>query len=170
MLCDRCRERQASVHITQIVNNKRLELNLCEACYQKEAGKFNFLVQHDLNFQDLLAGLLQFQAHEEKAEAGKGGQCGNCGLTYDEFGKVGQFGCGECYKHFAADLEPILRRIHGNTVHVGKVPKRTGGQVRVRKEIEDLKARLQEAVAREAYEEAAKLRDEIHGRERELKG
>ena len=37
-----------------------------------------------------------------------------------------------------------------------------------RKELEALKTRLQDAIQREAYEEAAKLRDEIRRREREL--
>ena len=49
-----------------------------------------------------------------------------------------------------------------------KVPRRIGGLVRVRKDIATLKQRLQDAVAREAYEEAARLRDEIKKREQEL--
>lgn len=168
MLCEHCRERQANVHITQLVNDKRLELNLCETCYQKEAGKFNLLVQPDFNFHNLLAGFLQPGAEEAKPAPAPGGACGSCGLTYSDFGKVGQLGCSECYEQFAANLEPVLRRIHGNTAHAGKVPHRTGGLVLVRKEIATLKTRLQEAIAREAYEEAAQLRDEIHHREKEL--
>jgi len=168
MLCDHCRERQANVHITQVVNNKRIELNLCEVCYQKEAGKFNLLIQPDYNFPNLLAGFLGPEAAEEKPQPAADGQCRNCGLTYLDFGKTGQLGCSECYEQFAASMEPVLRRIHGNTAHVGKVPRRTGGLVRVRKEIAALKARLQEAISREAYEEAAKLRDEIRQREKEL--
>ncbi len=168
MLCEHCRERQANVHITQVVNDKRVELNLCEICYQKEAGKFNLLVQPDFNFHNILAGFLQPEQQEEKSEPAAGGVCRNCGLTYSDFSKAGQLGCSECYEHFAGDLEPLLRRIHGDTAHVGKVPRRTGGLVRVRKEVSTLRMRLQDAIAREAYEEAARLRDEIRRREQEL--
>lgn len=167
MLCEHCRERQANVHIIQVVNDKRVELNLCETCYQKEAGKFNLLAQPDFNFGNILAGFLQPDRQEERA-AGRGDGCRNCNLTYSDFGKTGQLGCSECYEHFAGNLEPVLRRIHGNTTHLGKVPRRTGGLVRVRKEINTLKMRLQDAIAREAYEEAARIRDEIHKHEAQL--
>ena len=168
MLCEHCQERQANVHITQVVNGQRMELNLCEQCYQKEAGKFYLLVQPDFSFHNLLAGFLQPEQAEEETDQVSSSQCSSCGLTYSDFSKVGQLGCSECYERFAANLEPLLRRIHGNTTHIGKVPRRTGGLGRVRKEIATLRARLQDAIAREVYEEAARLRDEIHQREKEL--
>lgn len=168
MLCEHCRERQANVHITQVVNDKRVELNLCETCYQKEAGKFNLLVQPDLNIHSLLSGLFQLDAHTEKAATAKDPACTGCGLTFSDFTSVGQLGCSSCYQVFQSELAPVLHRIHGQAAHVGKVPLRTGGQVRVRKEIAGLKAQLQEAVQREAYEEAARLRDQIRQREEEL--
>lgn len=168
MLCEHCKERQANVHITQVVNDKRVELNLCETCYQKEAGKFNLLVQPDFNFHHILAGFLQPDQQGEKTAQTQGDGCRNCSLTFSDFSKAGQLGCSECYEHYAGNLEPVLRRIHGNTTHVGKVPRRTGGLVRVRKELNTLKIRLQDAITREAYEEAARLRDEIHKREKEL--
>lgn len=167
MLCEHCRERQATVHITQVINDKRIELNLCSVCYQKEAGKFNLLVQPDFNFHSILAGLLQPET-PEAVPAPFAGVCRNCGLTFSDFTKAGQLGCSDCYEQFAGPLEPVLRRIHGNALHVGKVPRRAGVRVRARKEIETLRARLQEAIRREAYEEAARLRDEIRRREKEL--
>ncbi len=143
MLCDRCKERQANIHLTQVVNDKHLELNLCESCYQKEAGKFNLLAQPDLNFNNLLASFLQPAAEETRPEPVGEGQCANCGLTFTDFAKAGQLGCSECYGQFSANLEPVLRRIQGNTTHVGKVPRRTGGQVLMRKEISALKERIE---------------------------
>jgi len=58
-------------------------------------------------------------------------------------------------------MDPMLRRIHGKTFHVGKVPKRTGGQLRIRQEINRLKRELQEAINAEEYERAAVIRDKI---------
>jgi protein arginine kinase activator len=81
---------------------------------------------------------------------------------------MGLMGCANCYDLFKDHLDPLLRRVHGSIAHTGKVPKRTGGRVRVRKEIEELRSKLQEAIKREAYEEAAKLRDEIKEKEEKL--
>ena len=67
---------------------------------------------------------------------------------------------------FEQELEPSLRRIHGNRQHVGKIPLRGGEKVLWRRQIEGLKQRLQEAVAREEYEEAAEIRDQIKNLEK----
>ena len=61
-----------------------------------------------------------------------------------------------------------MRRIHGNSQHIGKVPARSGEKVRLKKQIEALKAKLQEAVAAEKYEEAAEIRDSIKELEKQL--
>jgi len=58
--------------------------------------------------------------------------------------------------------------VHGNIRHTGKIPRRTGGTLAVKKEIADLRQVLQQAVAREEYEEAARLRDEIRKLEEQL--
>lgn len=169
MLCEHCQERQANVHITQVVNDKRVEMNLCEACYKKEAGKFNFIAPPGISLPNLLTGFFQTAQPKEEPSPGADEQCRSCGLRFSDFTQAGQLGCSECYTHFGGRLEPVLRRIHGHTTHLGKVPRRTGGIVRVRKELDSLRQMLQEAVRREAYEEAARLRDEIHRREDELK-
>ena len=53
-------------------------------------------------------------------------RCETCGLTYTQFSKMGRFGCSTAIQSLADKLDPILKRVHGNTVHVGKVPKRPG--------------------------------------------
>ena len=82
-------------------------------------------------------------------------------MTFDDFSKTGRFGCSQCYSTFKNQMNPMLRRIHGKTFHVGKVPKRTGGQLRIKQEINRLKRELQEAVNAEEYERAAVIRDKI---------
>jgi hypothetical protein len=70
-------------------------------------------------------------------------------------------GCAECYHAFQFQLRPLLRRIHGDTRHRGKVPARDGeGAVRSR-QIQRLHDELQRAVEREEFEHAAAIRDEI---------
>jgi protein arginine kinase activator len=96
-------------------------------------------------------------------------KCPSCGFTYQDFKKVGRFGCGECYEAFKKQLDPLLKRIHGSNRHVGKVPLTAGKAVKettVLQSIKELKAQLEKAVQSEEFETAAKLRDKI----RELEG
>ena len=61
-----------------------------------------------------------------------------------------------------------MRRISGSSKHVGKIPARSGKQLVLRKQIEDMKARLQECVSSEKYEEAVEIRDAIKELEKNL--
>lgn len=73
----------------------------------------------------------------------------------------GKLGCSECYKYFDKKLVPLLRRIHGSAEHSGKVPKRSGGKIELRKKIKEIRKELEAHILAEEYEMAAKLRDEI---------
>jgi protein arginine kinase activator len=156
------------VHYTEIVNNQKREMHLCEVCAAEEGvGTFNLFPQVDLH--NFLAGILQPGPAGVKVRPVQ--KCPACGLTEGEFTAQGLLGCGECYNHFGARLEPVLRRIHGATRHVGKTPVTKASPAARRKataadEIARLKAELEEAVAREEFERAAELRDRIRALER----
>ena len=94
--------------------------------------------------------------------------CPNCGMSLNDIMNTGRLGCSECYTAFEKELEPTLRRVHGNSEHVGKVPARGGEKVMVKKKIEHLKQQLQQAVAAENYEKAAEIRDTIKDTEKKL--
>ena len=91
--------------------------------------------------------------------------CSNCGMTYSQFGQIGRFGCSQCYRSFAGQLDPLLRRVQGNSRHTGKAPERTRESLGYKREIEQLRQELQTAISSEAYERAAVLRDRIHALE-----
>ena len=170
MNCERCQERSAVVHLTQIVNNKKRVLRLCEPCARElQAESFGFLPQ--MNLHNFLAGLFSNQTASPFGSASSEGyKCPSCGFSEGLFAKTGLLGCGECYRHFGERLDPVFRRIHGNNQHTGKVPERTGGKVKLTKEVERLKAKLKEVISREEFEEAAELRDQIRELEKELVG
>src|SRR5690606_25622813 len=176
MWCERCKQRPATVHITQVVNNHKTESHLCVTCAQESGvapGKeLGFLFEPNFSFHNLLTSLMESEFGPQSAlspyQAGIE-RCSTCGLTFTDFRQIGLLGCGECYQAFGRFLGPLFRRVHGHISHTGKVPKRTGGKVRIKKEIEELRRKLQEAIAREAYEEAARLRDEIRAKEEKLK-
>jgi protein arginine kinase activator len=83
-------------------------------------------------------------------------------MTYDDFRKVGRLGCAECYPTFKRSLGSLLKRIHGSPMHVGKSPLRLLKSSKVAKsELLELKRKLEKAIEQEAFEEAARLRDQI---------
>ncbi|AKX92989.1 hypothetical protein MTHERMOG20_12200 [Moorella thermoacetica] len=160
MLCERCQERPASVHVTRIINGEKTELYLCQECARELQPQLNFSIPQ------FLAGLLDYDPELEVKAPPAVERCPECGLTYEQFHETGRLGCPECYHHLAPRLDPLIRRIQGSSQHRGKVPRRAGGNLRLRREIENLRARLQQLVQQEEFEKAAQVRDRI----RDLEG
>lgn len=166
MVCQICKKRPATVHVTKIINGVKKELHICEQCAKE---KENLGISSDMSgfvtpfsFSNILEGLMNFGGsgaipYETPAIV----KCPSCGLDYEEFKKTGRFGCSECYNAFGDRINPLIKRIHGNTQHTGKVPKRTGGEIRLKRDIERLKFELKKAIDDEEYEKAAQLRDRI---------
>ena len=155
MLCQNCQQNAANVHFTQIMNNTKVDIYLCEQC-AKELSHGEFV--SPFGFSDLISGLFGSQIKQEAPETLK---CKNCGMEYEEFLKSSRVGCAQCYQAFASKLDPILKRLHGNAEHHGKVPVRVSSNVDIPSEIDKLKQQLNEYIKKEAYEEAAKIRDRI---------
>jgi protein arginine kinase activator len=153
MKCDLC-DKEAVVHLTQIVNGEMKEVHLCE----EHAKSQGIDVNSPISITDILMGL---------GETKQGGgdvltlACPRCGMAREEFRKAGRLGCPECYKTFMAELAVAVKAMHHSTQHVGKIPGREGIQTRVRSKIARLQKELEAAIAREEYEKAAQLRDQI---------
>ena len=94
--------------------------------------------------------------------------CPNCGLTFEEFSRLGRFGCGQCYKTFRDKLQGLLRKIHGSSLHRGKLPPLLSEDGNVIKEKERLQEELQAAIRAEDFERAADIRDKINSLENDL--
>ncbi len=155
MLCQNCQQKAANVHFTQITNNNKVDIYLCEQC-ANEISHSEFV--SPFGFNDLISGL--FGTHI-KQEAPVTLKCKNCGMEYEEFLKSSRVGCAQCYQAFQEKLDPIIKRLHGNAEHHGKVPVRVSSNVSIPDEIEKLKKLLNESVKKEQYEEAARIRDRI---------
>ncbi len=118
MLCDACKKREAVVHIVKIENGRRTDLHLCAACAKKQTNFSNF---RDLNIID--NDFFRKMAYPDyQGRSGDEPRCASCGMTYSEFNRLGKFGCPDCYEAFKEEIPPLLRRIHGHSKHVGKVP------------------------------------------------
>ena len=164
MLCQKCKNNEATVHIRQTVNGVKTELMLCSECADKE-NKYSFFADDLFSgfFSDSILGVRR--AEEQK-------KCDGCAMTRRELASSGRAGCAKCYEVFAAELDKIIYGIHGNARHNGSLP---GGHAEhmekqkkldaLKKEIESLKKEQQMAVSEQNYEKAAELRDRIRALE-----
>lgn len=169
MICQECNKRPATLHFTKIINGEKTEFRICESC-AREKGELIPGTPNGFSIHNLLSGLLDLDPSQSVGTRPQQLRCDHCGLTYTQFSKLGRFGCSSCYKHFSPRLDPLFKRVHGNIVHVGKVPKRTGGLIQYRREIERLKQEMQQRISNEEFEEAAQLRDKIRELETKVSG
>lgn len=154
MTCQRCQD-EAVVHLTELVDGRRRERHLCAGCARK-AGLVLPEAPADLGLDGVLTSLIKKHVGELVGELAES-SCPDCRLRYVDFRTSGRLGCPHDYRAFREGLLPMLQRFHGATRHVGKRARvRPGAALRLR-----LRSRLRQAVAREDYEEAARLRDQI---------
>jgi protein arginine kinase activator len=155
LVCQRCKEAKATVHITDTVPDKR-ERHLCEDCAEKEGV---IIKQHPHTTSEILQ---QFIKHKTGLGAGDDLTCPKCGMTFREFQLKGQLGCPHDYEAFKQALLPLIERAHeGATHHVGKIPQSADEKLHQQVGLLRLRHELQEAVDQENYERAARVRDQI---------
>lgn len=155
MLCDRCKEKQATVHTVTIVNGEKQEHYLCADCAQGVQFKLPSLM-------DVLSGAYGLASAEEA-------RC-SCGMSLRRFQETGLLGCPECYTVFRPRLLSVIKRAQGGRLrHVGRRPESApapaeeapAAQAEPADELGRLRAELGRAIEEERYERAAELRDRI---------
>ena len=181
MLCEKCKQREATVHKQAIVNGVSHSEHLCSECAAKEDGgwfsDFNPFFSNDFFSDQSMENWFQpfFQSMSSSMptkQLAKVDACPQCGTTWEDFQRNGLLGCSECYEHFANVLPPLLRRLHGQAGHIGKKPQMPAATASTTQEVEQpqeptqtekekLQQAMREAVAIENFEEAARLRDQI---------
>lgn len=176
MLCDNCNKNEATIHYTEVINGVKKERHLCSECMQE----LEYNIDGEFPFSKLIRGILS-------AHLGKAGQeaepmlqlrCNKCGMTYNEFARIGKFGCSECYSVFGPLIVDNIKKIQGSSMHTGKkyrnpeekennvlLERQTGNTAEKgmtdSEKIAKLDEALKSAIKIEDYEEAARLRDEI---------
>lgn len=156
MICEKCGKNNATTHIRSIVNGVVREVNLCSYCATEE-GYTN--ISHN-SLAGMLASMLG-EASGSKLSA-QTVKCEICGATFADIAKTGKVGCAKCYETFEKELLPYLKRVHGGTKHIGKVPNSAPLIVIPETETaETLRLELNRLVSEEKYEQAAVVRDKI---------
>lgn len=195
MKCEKCHEREASVHIRQTVNGQSTAHHFCSECAAGEAERFGLSVSPagGLGGDWMSAGKLfdEFAGQIGSLPlfgrpAGGDDRCPGCGLTAADLQRSGLLGCDRCYAHFGPYLDRLFRRIQRGDRHNGRRPAHTGTPQRpeavragsaaadrapagpqnpAHARIADLKQQQARAVQAEDYLEAARIRDEIRALE-----
>ena len=171
MLCQNCGKNEATTHIKQIINGDMAESHICSEC-AAHLGYGDMFSGFGLNFSDLLGSF--FGDMIPTLSAGNVTRCKKCGSSFDDIVRDGRVGCADCYRTFFDKLLPSLQRIHGKVQHSGKVSTFSNSPVAEQnpaeqtkeEKIGELKEKMNEAVACQNFELAAKIRDEI----KELEG
>lgn len=166
MQCQQCGDREAVVHLTQIVENSVTTMHLCEQC-AAEKGIESSSEPATGQLGNFLATLGKgVGAGLPEMENAPHASCATCGLTMQEFRDLGRLGCGDCYQAFEAPLRELLRRLHGSTTHVGERYHPPGTEAsQPTEEAGALRDQLRLAVEAENFELAADLRDRLRGLE-----
>ncbi|MDP8235446.1 MAG: hypothetical protein P9M08_03610 [Candidatus Erginobacter occultus] len=118
MICPHCHKNEVTVHYTEIIDGKMVEYHLCEDCAREKGFA--------LTPSDAMAELIGSLAAERHPEGDENPACPHCGLTLKDIRAGGRLGCGECYRAFAANLQPLLKALHRGTRHTGRVPASLG--------------------------------------------
>ena len=172
MICQRCGQRDATVHLVELVDGRRKNHWLCAVCAgrSEEDGEgspgFRFGgnpgEENSEDDADSLAGFLDhiFGLQGDVAYADLPA-CPACAYTFDQFRNTNQLGCPRCYESFREPLYSILSHLHRHVSHLGKTPRPTDGGADRPGVLSRTRVALEKAIAAEDFEKAARLRDEI---------
>jgi protein arginine kinase activator len=162
MSCEQCHEREAVIHLTQIVNEQVTTLHLCERC-AAEKGVESPGSQPKTPLGTFLAAMGQ-ELPEQTPAPRSVENCPRCGGSLQDFRESGRLGCSDCYRTFEVPLRDLLRRLHGSTHHMGEryADREAAAPVPTpRGHAAELREQLRLAVETENFELAAELRDRL---------
>lgn len=153
MLCEECSMRPAEVTITTVIGGEKTVRHLCRECMKKyQNGDVGTL---------MAAILSQMTRKTDDKNEGEDSACPKCGMMLSQFRKSGVLGCAECYHSFKEELRPLFARIQGRAQHAGRRPPQNPEEQERLRRMEEVRKKMEEAVATEAFEMAAKYRDEL---------
>lgn len=155
MLCEACGKFAATTHIKKTINGVSTTKHLCSNC----AKQYGFGSFHSNGIANMLSTMFGDIVNENQYLREK--TCKACGATFSEIVNSGKAGCAACYTTFYEDLLPYIKRVHGGTKHIGKVPNNAPLAVVSEDRLTTLRKTLHELVLKEEFEQAAIVRDEI---------
>lgn len=162
MKCQKCNQRTANTHITQVINGTKTEMYLCSDCANENQELFSFKSAFDNEFENIFSSFWGTHPGSKAISSSPSTKkCDNCGLTLAELMNHGKPGCSKCYTIFAEQLTRPLKQIHGSARHTGKIPENASKELRLAQKIKSLESKLNIAIGEQNFEDAAIIRDQI---------
>ena len=153
MKCNRC-SKPAVLHITELRQGEVQALHLCEGCAKEH-------LNNGQSSKSSASSPVEPETEESAISDLELQVCPNCGISFKEFRAQGRLGCAHDYVVFEDELLQLLENIHGETTHVGKIPKRSPQSSQIQFKLIKLRTELRIAIEEERYEDAARIRDSI---------
>jgi protein arginine kinase activator len=177
LICTACQKAPATTKIMDVASGNKVnaEQHLCSRCAEAlglVAPKVQLKMSPEM-LEDLLGTI-----KEKSSGRGHRDACPGCGMTPIEFKQKGRFGCPRCYEAFRADIVPLLQRVHEAQSHRGRLPAgmaasapadvqpRSPRAAAAGDPLARLRRQLEDAISKENFEEAARLRDELRRAEK----
>lgn len=159
MLCDVCKENDVVITLTEIDGDGVRQVRLCERC-AAERGMQAAVSSP----KPEIGNFLQSVHQQVTPSASDATRCPFCSSTLRDFRATGRVGCAQCYTAFESSLRDLVRRIQGGSRHMGRQYEGPNdAEMLVAGTVEQLRDRLQRAIAAEQFELAATLRDQLRG-------
>jgi len=108
MICEKCSQNDATIHLTEIIKNEKSEVHLCERC-AREIGLNSKLS----NFSISIPEMLSFLDLDEIDKNQDINQCRTCGFSYINYSTEGNLGCPDCYTYLKDQIMPVIAGFHG---------------------------------------------------------
>ena len=163
MICEICREKHADIVFKTVTGNQVATKAMCMSCAHA--------MQQDMIKMFMSMGLQQGQPQAAQQETEKEQVpamprfiCTNCERPFDKLDEHTMAGCAVCYEALGTELAEHFGKGSANEVEQEEAqeeeqeaPSPENGQEE--DSLQDLRFSLMEAVVREDFEEAARLRD-----------
>lgn len=178
MMCEDCGQNEAVCTVAVMAGTQVMHRRLCQACMAKASMSIA-----SGNLGSVLGAIMaaarnaaQQAAMQNKQPAstkerpaikalpelpGEAEACPQCGMTYHTFRTEARLGCAACARAFRQTLMVAARRDGVPLQHTGRKPLTSSEAVRSRARQMELQRQMDEAIEREDYETAARIRDTL---------
>ena len=126
MICEKCQQNEACVHLTDIVNNTKREYRLCKECAKIHGVSIQAQLQKfkNITLPEFYAPSIEVSGDD--LEETQVEDCPRCKMSYSLFRKEGKFGCAHDYTVFRSTLDDLLEKIHASTDDLTVAVERAG--------------------------------------------
>lgn len=155
MICEVCREKNADIVFKTVTGNQVATKAMCMSCAHN--------MQQDMMKMFMSLGFKQEQVVQEEIMAEPELSmprflCTNCGRPFNELDEHTMAGCAVCYEAMRAEMGKMLKTEDAQPDAADVVDEELVEATSAEIE-QDMRLKLMEAVIREDFEEAARLRD-----------